>query len=65
MDETSRTGQVQPCGCIALPEDVQQQSGLYPGATYTMEITEDGAAILLRTLEPSQPGEPNLGISCG
>jgi bifunctional DNA-binding transcriptional regulator/antitoxin component of YhaV-PrlF toxin-antitoxin module len=58
-------GRVQECGCIALPEDIQKQSGLYPGATYEIEITEDGAVVLLRSLQPSQPRELNIGASCG
>lgn len=57
-------GRVQECGCIALPEEVQKQVGLYPGASYEMELTEDGA-VVLRPLEPSQPGEPSIGASCG
>jgi bifunctional DNA-binding transcriptional regulator/antitoxin component of YhaV-PrlF toxin-antitoxin module len=58
-------GRVQECGCIALPEDIQKQSGLYPGATYEIEITEDGAVVLLRPLQPSLPREPSIGASCG
>jgi bifunctional DNA-binding transcriptional regulator/antitoxin component of YhaV-PrlF toxin-antitoxin module len=58
-------GRVQECGCIALPEEVQKQVGLYPGATYEIEVTEDGAAVLLRPVERSQPGEPRIGASCG
>jgi hypothetical protein len=58
-------GRVQECGCIALPEDVQKKAGLFPGATYEIEIAEDGASVLLRPLEPSQPGEPSIGASCG
>jgi len=58
-------GRVQECGCIALPEEVQKQAGLCPGATYEIEVTEDGAAVLLRPLKPSQPGEPRIGASCG
>jgi bifunctional DNA-binding transcriptional regulator/antitoxin component of YhaV-PrlF toxin-antitoxin module len=58
-------GRVQECGCIALPEEVQKKAGLFPGATYEIEVVEDGASVLLRPLEPSQPGELGIGASCG
>ena len=62
----SLTGRVQPCGCIALPEELQQRAGLYPGARYTLKITEESTVILLRTLkEPAQPADPALGVTCG
>ena len=31
-------GRVQKCGCIALPDDLQEQTGLYPGATFEIEV---------------------------
>ena len=51
-------GRVQECGCIALPEEIQKQSGLYPGATYEIEMTEDGAVVLLRPLQTSRRENP-------
>jgi hypothetical protein len=44
---------------------LQLQTGLYPGATYTLEIAESGTAILLRIVQPAQQAESNLGASCG
>ena len=58
-------GRVQECGCIALPEPLQEQTGLYPGATYEIEVTQDGAGLLLRPLETGETGEPRVGASCG
>jgi hypothetical protein len=58
-------GRVQECGCIALPEALQQQTGLYPGATYEIELTQEGAAVLLRPIATGQPGEPDPGAHCG
>jgi hypothetical protein len=63
--QASIEGKVQPCGCIALPEEFQAHTGLYPGATYTLEVAEAGAAVPLRTLLPAQQVEPGLGASCG
>jgi bifunctional DNA-binding transcriptional regulator/antitoxin component of YhaV-PrlF toxin-antitoxin module len=58
-------GRVQECGCIALPEAVQERTGLYPGATFDIEVTQEGSVVLLRPLETRQPGEPNPGAHCG
>jgi hypothetical protein len=58
-------GRVQECGCIALPEAVQEQTGLYAGATYEIEITEEGAAVLLRPIEKGQPSDTAQGVHCG
>jgi hypothetical protein len=58
-------GRVQECGCIALPESLQEQTGLYAGATYEIEITQDGAAILLRPLDTVQPSDPEPRARCG
>jgi hypothetical protein len=66
MDHTTTTtGHVQQCGCIALPEEVQLQTGLYAGATYEIEVTERGAVVLLRPLETREPGEFGPGARCG
>lgn len=58
-------GRVQECGCIALPETVQEQTGLYPGATYEIEFTQEGAAVLLRPIDTRQPVEPDRGARRG
>jgi bifunctional DNA-binding transcriptional regulator/antitoxin component of YhaV-PrlF toxin-antitoxin module len=58
-------GRVQKCGCIALPDDLQEQTGLYPGATFEIEVTEEGAAVLLRPLVTHQPCDPEPGACCG
>jgi len=58
-------GKVQECGCIALPESLQQQTGLYPGATYQIEVTPEGTGLLLLPLETGKPAELNPGTSCG
>jgi hypothetical protein len=44
-------GKVQDCGCISLSESLQEQTGLFPGATYEIEVTEEGGALFLRPLE--------------
>jgi len=59
------TGRVHECGCIALPETLQAQTGLYPGATYSIEVMPEGAGVILLTMEPKQPSEPNRGDHCG
>jgi len=58
-------GRVQECGCIAIPEALQKQTGLYPGATFEIEAVEDGAAILLRTIEKGKPSDTAQGAHCG
>jgi bifunctional DNA-binding transcriptional regulator/antitoxin component of YhaV-PrlF toxin-antitoxin module len=58
-------GRVQKCGCIALPDSVQEQTGLHPGATYEIEVSQDGAAVLLRPIETAQPSEPEPGVRRG
>jgi hypothetical protein len=57
-------GTVQECGCIALPESLQQQTGLYPGATYQIEVTPDGTGLLLLPLEARKPVDLNPGTRC-
>ena len=58
------TGRVQDCGCIALPEDIQEQTGLYPGATYRIELTSN-RQILLIPISPQARPEPQTGVRCG
>jgi hypothetical protein len=57
------TGRVQDCGCIALTEALQEQTGLYPGATYTIELNPDGSLQLV-PLEKRPPSEPACGAQC-
>jgi hypothetical protein len=58
-------GKIQECGCIALPESLQEKTGLYPGATYQIEVTPEGTGILLLPLEVSTPADLNPGTRCG
>lgn len=57
-------GRVQECGCIALPEPIQERTGLYPGATYEIEVTEEGNGVLLRPVETRQPSDTKQGAGC-
>jgi hypothetical protein len=58
-------GRVQECGCIALPEELQELTGLYPGATYEIKISAEGRALVLLPLETRQSKLPKLGTECG
>ncbi len=58
-------GRVQECGCIALSEDLQKQTGLYPGATFEITVVPDGTGLLLQTLETQPPSDPKPGVQCG
>jgi hypothetical protein len=58
-------GRAQDCGCIALPESLQQKTGLYPGATYEIELTQDGTAIVLQPVNTAQPAALKPGAQCG
>ncbi len=57
-------GRVQDCGCIALPEDLQQKTGLYPGAIFDIDLDSDGHALLLRPLETREKSHINSGAQC-
>jgi bifunctional DNA-binding transcriptional regulator/antitoxin component of YhaV-PrlF toxin-antitoxin module len=57
-------GRVQECGCIALPEELQELTGLYPGATYEIALAAEGTEIVLRPLDGQKPGEPKPGTRC-
>ena len=57
------TGSVQDCGCIALPEQLQLKTGLYPGAKFQFELREDGSLLLIPT-EKCQPQSPTPGVKC-
>jgi hypothetical protein len=54
---------VQDCGCIALPEEIQQQTGLHPGATFGIEVLADGA-VTLHLVQSAAPSQPVQGTAC-
>jgi hypothetical protein len=56
---------VQECGCIALPEELQQKTGLYPGASFQFEVAEDGSSITLASIHRTQPSHLKQGAVCG
>jgi len=56
---------VQECGCIALPEELQELTGLYPGATYRIEVAANGVGVLLTPVEKCSPGDSTSGAKCG
>jgi len=58
------TGRVQDCGCIALPEAFQEQTGLYPGAIYRVEISAEGHLVLIPLQTQPRP-EREPGVRCG
>jgi hypothetical protein len=57
-------GCVQNCGCIALAPEVQKQTGLYPGATFRVEVMPDKRVILI-PLETKSSSELDGGTTCG
>jgi hypothetical protein len=58
-------GRVQDCGCIALPEDLQQMTGLNPGATFELKLAPDGSALLLIPVETKSRSTLYPGVQCG
>lgn len=58
-------GRVQECGCIALPEELQELTGLYPGATYEIEVSAEGRGLILVPLETAASKLPKPGTQCG
>lgn len=56
-------GQVQDCGCIALAPEVQEQTGLFPGATFRIELTADKRVVLI-PLETKSASDMKQGASC-
>ena len=61
METVSR---VQDCGCIALAAEVQEQTGLYPGATFRVELTSDKRVVLI-PVNISSAGDLKLHSKCG
>jgi hypothetical protein len=55
---------VQECGCIALPEDIQEQTGLSAGATFRMEASADGATLMIHVVHRTALSEPPAGAAC-
>ena len=58
------TGRVQDCGCIALAPEVQDQTGLYPGATFRVEVTTEKHVVLI-PLETNSRAELKSGATGG
>jgi hypothetical protein len=58
-------GTVQDCGCIALPAELQERTGLYPGASFQLDVAEDGFSVTLTSIQRSQSIKPFPGASCG
>jgi hypothetical protein len=57
---------VQDCGCISLPDDVIEKTSLFPGATFTANLAEDGRSVLITPLSIAQrPDSPRNNTSCG
>lgn len=59
------TGRVQDCGCIALPEEIQQRTGLYPGANFQLDLTPEGTLLLVPVETVPTPPQPGHGVQCG
>lgn len=48
-------GRVQDCGCISLAPEFQEQTGLFPGATFRIELTQDKRVVLIPLETKSGP----------
>lgn len=60
------TIKVQDCGCIALPDEIVEQTSLYPGSTLDITVAADGRTIELTPLTTTQqPARPSEGANCG
>jgi hypothetical protein len=57
-------GRVQDCGCIALAPEVQEETGLYPGATFRVEVTPEKRVVLI-PVEMKISTELIVGTTCG
>jgi hypothetical protein len=57
-------GTVQDCGCIALPEEMQRQTGLFPGASFRIEAADDGSSVTLVVLERNEVKPTMPGTAC-
>jgi len=57
-------GRVQECGCIALAPEVQELTGLYPGATFRLELTPDNRVVLI-PIETKSAADGKPGAMCG
>jgi hypothetical protein len=55
---------VQDCGCIALTEEIQRKTGLGPGASFEIHVSEDGSSVTLNSFRPSQSVDFSSGTSC-
>jgi hypothetical protein len=57
-------GRVQDCGCIALAPEVQEETGLYPGASFRVEVTPEKRVVLI-PVEMKISTELIVGTTCG
>jgi hypothetical protein len=57
-------GQIQECGCIALPEALQELTELYPGATYNIEVMPEGKGLVLFPVKTKSSEDIELGTHC-
>jgi hypothetical protein len=59
------TIKVQDCGCIALPDEIVEQTSFYPGSTLTIAIAPDGKTIQLTPLKNvPRPAKLSEGATC-
>ena len=60
------TIKVQECGCIALPDEIVEQTSLYPGSTLTIAVAPDGKSIQLTPIATMpRPADFPEGTTCG
>jgi hypothetical protein len=60
------TIKVQECGCIALPDEIVEQTSLYPGSTLTIAVAPDGKSIQLTPITTMpRPADFPEGTTCG
>jgi hypothetical protein len=57
-------GRVQDCGCIALAPEVQEETGLHPGASFRVEVTPEKRVVLI-PVEMKISTELIVGTTCG
>jgi hypothetical protein len=61
--EVSFAGSVLDCGCIALPEELQQKSGLYPGAKFKWRLHPDGSLVIIPLTRVAESAA-SPGVQC-
>jgi bifunctional DNA-binding transcriptional regulator/antitoxin component of YhaV-PrlF toxin-antitoxin module len=56
---------VQDCGCIALPDEIVEQMGLYPGSVIDITASPNGEAMLLVPVKTvPRPDASGTGAAC-